>query len=803
MPDPVLVEFSNISSLGDMITWLIECAFDIHHVVISWAILGQYLLHGAYGLIALVFLSFSFGWLFWLALSVILTAVQLFYALYLLLGISFDLTIISGLKFSRNITGLFIKFTSFKAHQRKQDFKACKTYKSYEKLSELDDKTELEKWKLDVHDYPNADVLVKTTNRLRIARAEKRLADLKFLLSGVLKRNHLGIHAEELHNKSGTKACVEDFQIEVERCLKALVDADENDMSLQEKLAFFKKERRSLGQSALCLSGGGSICMYHIGIIKGLIDADIYKHIRVLSGTSGGSIIAAMVACKTETEFRDYVIQDSVSTDFRHDGSQKAQGIRWFPPLTNQLRHFMSKGVLIDRVEFKRTCNYYYGDITFAEAYERTKRHVSISVTGHGTGSRLLLNHIASPHVTIASAVAASCALPGIMLPQPLEAKDAAGNLVTFDVDGTHYVDGSIAADLPFKRMSTLFNVSAFYVSQVNFHVSPFMRKSEESSHKSYYWTLLKHSEEDIRHRARKLAKLGVLPTFFGSSMTSVFKQKYHGDVTMVPNFTPMESIGLKAVMNPTTLDIRGYIDGGERAAWPRINRIRFMMRTEICLRQCVAKLRTMLIDRPIASRPESHNLEITSLDSCTSLSTLTNRDSDGLLVPPPPMAMMTNSPDRPYTDADEFGLLSDNDDEEEESDDNDVDGEEMDMVLMTDRNVMGKEEEEETKTTMNQVPFPPSSDLNQDENENASPNMMNGRKKKLKKRKKYGISGPLTSSRGAQLRWEMKLLEEQVSDLRSENIELRTRLSDIASLAEIAMSKSPPSPIPRRKNTC
>lgn len=62
--------------------------------------------------------------------------------------------------------------------------------------------------------------------------------------------------------------------------------------------------------------------MYHIGIIKALIDGGVYKHLRVLSGTSGGSIIAAMVACKTESEFRDYVIQDSVSTDFRHDGSQ-------------------------------------------------------------------------------------------------------------------------------------------------------------------------------------------------------------------------------------------------------------------------------------------------------------------------------------------------------------------------------------------------------------------------------------------------------------------------------------------------
>jgi TAG lipase / steryl ester hydrolase / phospholipase A2 / LPA acyltransferase len=118
-----------------------------------------------------------------------------------------------------------------------------------------------------------------------------------------------------------------------------------------------------------------------------------------------------------------------------------------------------------------------------------------------------LLNHISSPHVTLASSVAASCALPAIMLAQPLEAKDAAGNIVTFDVDGTDYVDGSIAADLPFKRMSTLFNVSAFYVSQVNFHVSPFMHKAESPGKSTYYWSLLKFCEDDLRHRASKLAK--------------------------------------------------------------------------------------------------------------------------------------------------------------------------------------------------------------------------------------------------------------------------------------------------------
>jgi predicted acylesterase/phospholipase RssA len=38
---------------------------------------------------------------------------------------------------------------------------------------------------------------------------------------------------------------------------------------------------------------------------------------------------------------------------------------------------------------------------------------------------------------------------------------------VAFDADGEDgFVDGSLAADLPFERLATLFNVSNFIVSQ-------------------------------------------------------------------------------------------------------------------------------------------------------------------------------------------------------------------------------------------------------------------------------------------------------------------------------------------------
>jgi hypothetical protein len=155
---------------------------------------------------------------------------------------------------------------------------------------------------------PQARVLETTTTRLRAARHAQNYDALQFLLSGLLKRGHLNLCAAELHGRCavGSKFVVDAYQAELEACLSFLADA--NDVPLEAKLAFFKKERRALGQSALCLSGGGSICMYHVGTLKALMDAGLFASIRVLSGTSGGSIIAAMAACKTDDELKAEVI---------------------------------------------------------------------------------------------------------------------------------------------------------------------------------------------------------------------------------------------------------------------------------------------------------------------------------------------------------------------------------------------------------------------------------------------------------------------------------------------------------------
>lgn len=58
---------------------------------------------------------------------------------------------------------------------------------------------------------------------------------------------------------------------------------------------------------------------------------------------------------------------DDVSTDYKRTGDMKRNGIVWFPPLWRQAINFIKTGFLVDNKEYQRTCEFYWGDVTFQE----------------------------------------------------------------------------------------------------------------------------------------------------------------------------------------------------------------------------------------------------------------------------------------------------------------------------------------------------------------------------------------------------------------------------------------------------
>jgi predicted acylesterase/phospholipase RssA len=347
-------------------------------------------------------------------------------------------------------------------------------------------------------------------------------SSLKTLLSGIVKRNHLSIEdwliqdarsvAERGQHslRKETRDAIDRYGEEVERCMDWIAHGPvylgptcggvyggednevEEDMKtkqtktpedviekqreeLSKRYTLVKRMKQNVGHTALMLSGGGAQTMYHLGSIKALVESGLYEHIHVISGTSGGSISAAMCAIKTPAELLTDICVRTVSTDYMLTGEQKEKNIRWFPTAFDMGKFFIKNRIVVDGDEFKRCCDFYFKDITFEEAYEMTRKHVCITVTASRATSgkgmqRLLLNHISTPNVTLASAVRASCAVPGFFTAATLMIKDSRGKEVPFEVDGVEWIDGSVQADIPVKRISTLFNVSNYVVCQTNFH---------------------------------------------------------------------------------------------------------------------------------------------------------------------------------------------------------------------------------------------------------------------------------------------------------------------------------------------
>jgi len=62
----------------------------------------------------------------------------------------------------------------------------------------------------------------------------------------------------------------------------------------EQKLQFFLNLKRIYGRTALLLSGGGLFGLFHSGVIKTLLKEDLMP--SVLSGSSGGSLICALLA---------------------------------------------------------------------------------------------------------------------------------------------------------------------------------------------------------------------------------------------------------------------------------------------------------------------------------------------------------------------------------------------------------------------------------------------------------------------------------------------------------------------------
>eukprot|EP00172_Hildenbrandia_rubra_P004252 Plantae.Rhodophyta-Hildenbrandia_rubra.ctg8214.p1 GENE.Plantae.Rhodophyta-Hildenbrandia_rubra.ctg8214~~Plantae.Rhodophyta-Hildenbrandia_rubra.ctg8214.p1 ORF type:complete len:795 (-),score=164.91 Plantae.Rhodophyta-Hildenbrandia_rubra.ctg8214:6482-8866(-) len=399
---------------------------------------------------------------------------------------------------------------------------------------------------------------------------------LVFALRGSLSRNLAGMCHPELHMHSrvGTKPIVEDYVNVVSHLLKCIASAPPRNQSEErsatksgltedEKLSFFNEARHAYGRTALMLSGGATLGLTHFGVVKALLDQNLLP--KVVCGTSAGSLVGSYVGIFKDVELRSILESENMINPLTN--LPFTLSLLDSSTLFQRVKRFISKGHVADVRILEDGLRKNFGDLTFEEAYSRTKRILNITVCSVRSSSDppLLLNYLTAPHVLIWSAAAASCALPFVFAAVELQAKDAQGKIVPYQPDGIRWIDGSITSDIPLSRIGELFNVNHFIVSQTNPHLIP-----RGSALLQTRGAILLKAEFQFRYW--QLMQLQVIPRLV-SSIFPHFVQPYEGDVTIMPRVSFRDIRRL--LTNPTREDVRDCIRRGEQQTFEKIDRIR------------------------------------------------------------------------------------------------------------------------------------------------------------------------------------------------------------------------------------
>lgn len=155
------------------------------------------------------------------------------------------------------------------------------------------------------------------------------------------------------------------------------------------------------------------------GVVKALFEQRMLP--RVLAGSSVGSIVAGIVATRTDDELRK-TFDELETFDVSFFNNSRAVEL---------VHSFINKGTLHDIDFLVRKLRSLMGECTFLEAYERTGRILNISVCPADTNEPArILNYLTAPQALVWSAVAASSAFPGLFPAQHLLARNARGETV-------------------------------------------------------------------------------------------------------------------------------------------------------------------------------------------------------------------------------------------------------------------------------------------------------------------------------------------------------------------------------------
>ncbi|KAF2804791.1 uncharacterized protein BDZ99DRAFT_467050 [Mytilinidion resinicola] len=437
------------------------------------------------------------------------------------------------------------------------------------------------------------------------AREEDDILGLVNLLRSGLVRNLGNITAPRLFNRAyaGTKLLIEDYITQVALAIEYMTSyptspGSESGLTNQAKLDVLHDTRQAFGRSVLVLQGGAIFGLCHLGVVKALHLRGLLP--RIISGTATGALIAALVGVHTEDELLGFLTGDGIDlTAFAKSagavgkdgevGFSRGQS-GWFATLSRRVKRFIREGYFLDVGILEQVVRANVEDLTFEEAYAKTKRVLNITVSTTGGGVPNLLNYLTAPNVLIWSAALASNASSSTLYhPVTLMCKDETGATVPWtSAEGTTFKPWTHASysdrESPLTRIAELFNVNHFIVSQARPYLAPFLRSDlhHPNPRQDGKWSLsmpiLRLIVMEIQHRLNQLDEIGWLPI---NIRRFLLDENVPGaSLTLVPELTPGDFI--KLLENPTRESLEYWIHRGERSVWPAVGALKVRCAIEV-----------------------------------------------------------------------------------------------------------------------------------------------------------------------------------------------------------------------------
>jgi len=400
--------------------------------------------------------------------------------------------------------------------------------------------------------------------------AQRAIDDLQATVESCVKHNFAGSENPRLYSETyyGTKNLLQTYVDETTAALKFLFASDQ--LTHAEKRQLSKHLSANQGRTALCLSGGATFAYYHFGIAKALLDADLLPNI--ITGTSGGALVAALLATRTDDELKHLLVPALAS---RINACHE--------PLRVWLPRWWRTGARFDSVDWAKRCAWFcHGSLTFLEAYQHTGRVLNVScVPSDPHSPTILANYLTAPDCVVWSAVLASAAVPGILNPVVLMRKTRSGKLEPYSF-GHKWKDGSLRTDIPLKSLNLHFNVNFSIVSQVNPHVSLWFFSSRGTvgrpvtHRRGRGWrggflgsAIEQFIKLDLNKWLKVLRHLELLPRPLGHDLSEVFLQRFSGTITIWPKTRTEDFWNI--LSDPSMNRLAGMIRGGQLGAWPKL----------------------------------------------------------------------------------------------------------------------------------------------------------------------------------------------------------------------------------------